>query len=158
MPRRHPTIVNLDHARIRSLIPHAGAMCLLDHVIYWDESEIRCAATSHRNPDNPMRRHGLLRSICGVEYAAQAMALHGALLQASKSTAQEAAPQSGYLVSLRDVRSTAAELDRGTDELTIDAVRLSGDSDRVMYRFAVRDGATPLLTGRATVVLNARAR
>ncbi|WP_206685552.1 hypothetical protein, partial [Escherichia coli] len=33
---------------------------------------IRCTATSHRDPRNPLRSHGRLASVCGIEYAAQA--------------------------------------------------------------------------------------
>jgi predicted hotdog family 3-hydroxylacyl-ACP dehydratase len=147
----------LDHARIRSLIPHAGAMCLLDHVIHWDDAEIRCGAISHRDPGNPLRRSGLLRSICGVEYAAQAMALHGALLRPRAAAEREERPRAGYLVSVRDVRSGVPELDRGPGELTVEAVRLSAAGDRVMYQFALRDDVGSLISGRATVVLDAAA-
>jgi hypothetical protein len=37
----------------------------------------------HRDPPCPLRRDGLLPAICGVEFALQAMALHGALTAAA---------------------------------------------------------------------------
>jgi predicted hotdog family 3-hydroxylacyl-ACP dehydratase len=58
-------------------------MCLLDDVLSWDASRIRCRSASHRTPDNPLRAHGRLGAACGIEYAAQAMAVHGALVGAS---------------------------------------------------------------------------
>ena len=69
----------MDRTQIATLIPHAGAMCLLDAVIAWDATTITCLASSHRTPTNPLAARGRLEVVCGVEYAAQAMAVHGAL-------------------------------------------------------------------------------
>ena len=44
-------------------------------------------ASSHRAADNPLRAHGRLGAACGIEYAAQAMAVHGALLAPPDSAA-----------------------------------------------------------------------
>ncbi len=65
----------MDRTKIATLIPHAGAMCLLDAVIAWDATTIACLASSHRTPANPLAVRGRLEAVCGVEYAAQAMAL-----------------------------------------------------------------------------------
>ena len=40
---------------------------------------IECTASTHRAPGNPLAANGRLEAVCGVEYASQAMALHGAL-------------------------------------------------------------------------------
>lgn len=69
----------LSRERIERLLPHRGAMCLLDEVIEWAPRSIRCAASSHRDPANPLRGPLGLSSMAGIEYGAQAMALHGAL-------------------------------------------------------------------------------
>jgi predicted hotdog family 3-hydroxylacyl-ACP dehydratase len=63
--------MQIDQAGIRALIPHAGAMCLLDRVESWDATHIRCVTDSHHRADNPLRQSNGLRAICGVEYAAQ---------------------------------------------------------------------------------------
>ena len=97
----------LDHAWITQHIPHQGAMCLLDHVAAWDEQRIECRAGSHRDPGNPLRAHGRLGAACGIEYAAQAMAVHGALL----APADGARAKAGYLVSVRGARLHVASLD-----------------------------------------------
>ena len=55
-------------------------MCLLDAVLDWDDARITCRATSHADPANPLRADGRLGAANGIEYAAQAMAVHGALL------------------------------------------------------------------------------
>ena len=88
-----------DRRWIAARIPHAGSMCLLDSVIAWSDSGVVCRASSHRQPANPLRSDGTLGVLAGVEYAAQAMAVHAALLEPAG-----AAPAAGYLASVRDAR------------------------------------------------------
>jgi len=140
----------MDRARIAQLIPHAGAMCLLDGVLEADAERILCVAHSHRDRANPLARDGRLRAACGVEYAAQAMALHGALSQVRAHK-----PRAGYLASLRDLHLYAAFLDDVGPELLVEAQHLLGEGTNVIYRFALRADARMLLEGRAAVVLEA---
>jgi len=72
----------LDYAWISRQIPHQGTMVLLQQVLDWGVDSIRCLADSHRAPDNPLRAHGRLGIACGIEYAAQSMALHADALLA----------------------------------------------------------------------------
>ncbi len=138
---------------ILDLIPHAGAMCLLDEVLNWDEGSVRCLSRRYRNPDNPMRRaNGVLGTSCGIEIAAQAMAVHGRL-----SAGNSGAPARGYLVSLRDVTLRAARLDTQEGDLVVDAARLMGDNQGATYNFTLSVQGVELLSGRATVVLEAGA-
>ncbi|MBU2640647.1 MAG: 3-hydroxylacyl-ACP dehydratase [Gammaproteobacteria bacterium] len=140
----------LDHAWLLAHIPHQGSMCLLDHVDSWDAQHIHCSASSHRAPDNPLRAHGRLGAACGIEYAAQAMAAHGALLAAADS-----APRAGYLASVRGVELKVARLDDIAADLRIEAERMSGDDNTILYGFSVFAGQELLLNGRAIVVLDA---
>ena len=66
-------------AAISTLIPHQGRMCLLDAVLDCSAERITCTATSHTAADHPLRGANGLPAPVGIEYAAQAMALHGAL-------------------------------------------------------------------------------
>ena len=70
------------HDWIAARVPHQGRMCLLDSVLQASENGLLCAADSHRDPGNPLRQQGRLGTACGIEYAGQAMALHGAPLAA----------------------------------------------------------------------------
>ena len=140
----------LDHAWLLAHIPHQGSMCLLDAVTGWDGQHIRCTASSHRHADNPLRAHDRLGAACGIEYAAQAMAAHGALLAPSDSSSR-----AGYLASVRSVDCRVARLDDILTDLEIEAERLSGDDNLILYGFRVSAAGRDLLTGRATVVLNA---
>src|SRR6478752_5137781 len=109
--------------QIEALIPHAGRMCLLDELLEWDQDHIRCLARSHRAIDNPMRANGTLAAVCGIEYAMQAMALHGGLALQEGQRAN-----AGYLASVRDVLCYVTTLDEcGDDPLSIEAQRMMGD-------------------------------
>lgn len=138
---------------IAKLIPHAGAMCLLDGVVQWDAARIRCVSRTHRDPENPLRAGGQLPAVCGIEYAAQAMAVHGGLAGGISGR-----PKAGYLVSLRDVVFRNSRLDDLDGDLIVDAEQLMGDRSRVIYQFKLRVGEVEVLSGRATVVLDAATR
>ena len=141
----------LDHAGIARRIPHSGTMCLLDRLEAWTPNEIHCTATSHTRADNPLRSASGLLGPCAIEYAAQAMALHGSLVAAPGS-----APSPGYIASVRNVRFAALRLDTVSGALQIRATRLAGGANEVLYAFQVCDAAGTLLAqGRAAVVLDA---
>jgi predicted hotdog family 3-hydroxylacyl-ACP dehydratase len=142
--------MQLDRNWLLGHIPHQGSMCLLDGIVHWDAQHIRCMASSHRAADNPLRAHGRLGAACGIEYAAQAMAAHGGLLATT-----DAQPRAGYLVSVRGVELHVARLDDIAADLQIEAERLSGDDNTILYGFSVADGERVLLHGRAIVVLDA---
>ena len=124
-------------------------MCLLDSVLDWGADFIRCEATSHRSADNPLRAHGRLAAVCGVEYAAQAMAVHGAVLQQGAQR-----PRTGYLASVRKLVLDVERLDDIDGPLTIEAHRVSGEGTNVLYTFEVSGGGKRLLAGRAAVILD----
>jgi predicted hotdog family 3-hydroxylacyl-ACP dehydratase len=140
----------LDHAGIAQRIPHHGSMCLLERLQAWSPAGITCVALSHRDPANPLRSASGLLAPCAIEYAAQAMALHGALMATADVPATP-----GYLASVRHVRMNVERLDTVEGPLTVQAERLAGNAQQVLYRYAVSDEQGRLLVdGRATVVLN----
>lgn len=100
-----------------------------------------------------MRAGGQLPAVCGIEYAAQAMAVHGGLAGIVGGK-----PKAGYLASLRDVACRKNRLDDLEGDLIVDAEKLMGDESRVIYQFTLRVGEVEVLSGRATVVLEAAAR
>lgn len=128
-------------------------MCLLDVIEFWNEAEIVCRASSHRRVDNPLRATGSLGIANGIEYAAQAMAVHGALLASSDET-----PDSGFLTSVRDVRWHHMRLDDIASDLTIRAKRLSGNANNILYSFVVNAEDVTLMSGRASVMINAESK
>ena len=156
----------LNRAWIEARIPHHGRMCLLDEVLDWNAQRIRCRTASHRAPDNPLRSHDRLGIACGIEYAAQAMALHGALAGGAATGAATGAvdalaggsPRVGLLAGVRDVRFLVLRLDDIESDLICEVTHLAGDSLTALYEFALRDRDRSLLSGRASVILDAGGR
>jgi predicted hotdog family 3-hydroxylacyl-ACP dehydratase len=153
----------LDRQWIEQHIPHKGRMCLLDEVLSWDAVRIRCRSATHRSADNPLRLHGRLGAACGIEYAAQAMAVHGALIAASAPLASTVArsvrgsigSSVGYLASVRNVALRVERLDDLEADLIAAAERVTGDGRTVLYEFSVTSGRQLLLSGRASIVFDA---
>jgi predicted hotdog family 3-hydroxylacyl-ACP dehydratase len=136
-------------------IPHQGSMCLLDRVESFDAERLTCIATSHTHNDNPLRAHGRLGAATGIEYAAQAMAVHGALLAQQDG----GRPKAGFLASVRSVELHVERLDDVPGALRIEAVRIHSEGNSILYQFTVHadEGGQLLLEGRAAVILNAEA-
>jgi predicted hotdog family 3-hydroxylacyl-ACP dehydratase len=141
-----------DRAAILARIPHQGSMCLLDGVLACDDNEVRCIASSHRDAANPLRAHGRLAAVCAIEYAAQAMAVHGAMLAGAGDK-----PAPGFLASVRNVRLHVKRLDDIAADLEVAAMRIGGDAATILYEFVLAAGGRPVAEGRAAVFLNAAA-
>jgi predicted hotdog family 3-hydroxylacyl-ACP dehydratase len=140
---------SLDANQIAKLIPHHGAMSLLSCVNSFDAVKIHCSANSHRISTNPLLENHTLHAVCGVEYAAQAMAVHGALT--SQSTDEKV--RGGRLASVRAVDFYTDRLDNIHEELDVRATLLMNDDNSMMYEFTVSIPSKILLQGKATVIL-----
>lgn len=133
---------------IARLIPHQGAMCLLERVTACDAECIACESTTHGDPRHALGRDGGLPAVCGLEYALQAMALHGAL------TAGGTPQPPGYLSALRGVRLGTAVLHDAASPLRITATALVAEARGFIYRFAITsDDDRMLLGGQATIII-----
>ncbi|BBP02398.1 3-hydroxylacyl-ACP dehydratase [Sulfuriferula nivalis] len=141
----------LNHAWIAAHIPHQYDMCLLDHVVSWDTLQIHCLANSHKLANNPLRSRDQLSCACGIEYAAQAMAIHGALL----APRDNARPRAGFLISVRGTTLHTPRLDDICDDLDIVATCIHSSADNILYQFTVHAAQQLLIDGRAAVILNA---
>jgi predicted hotdog family 3-hydroxylacyl-ACP dehydratase len=130
------------------LIPHAGAMCLLDAVLAWDEQTIHAVSEGHSRVGSPLRGPEGLHAVHLAEYGAQAMAVHGALLARARGL-ETVRP--GMLVSLRGVRLHVEYVD--TDgRLDVHAECVSAESGGAQYAFRVEHDGRLLASGRATVI------
>ena len=139
----------ISKSEIRTLIPHAGLMCLLDSVIEWDDRSITCASDTHRDQENPLRRDGRLSALHAFEYGAQAVAVHGGLR--ARSVGVTAPP--GYLAALRDAHLHVMRLDDIPSPLQIYACRLFGDAVNAVYECYISAGDVGLADGRITIML-----
>jgi predicted hotdog family 3-hydroxylacyl-ACP dehydratase len=132
--------------KIAALVPQQGAMCLLDEIVSFDERGVVCRTVSHLSPGNPLRCDGRLPAIVGIEYGAQAMAVHGAL------RAEQSGPN-GLLAGARAVRCHARYLDDESGPLTVRVEQLVVEGGRLLYAFVVEGAESELVSGRIAVVL-----
>ena len=140
----------LDRDGIAARIPHSGSMCLLDGLLSWTADEARCQASSHHDASHPLRSPGGLLAPVAIEYAGQAMALHGSL-----TALPGASPSAGFLAAARSVNLHVARLDDVPGRLMVTVTRLAGAQTQALYRFELHDDTGRLLVdGRATVLLN----
>ncbi len=137
----------IDRAEIEALIPHGGAMVLLDRVVSHDERSILCTTLSHRRADNPLLREKRLPAVVGPEYGAQAAAVHGALL--AKGTMRP-----GRVVLLRNLRWTRRFLDDIPGPIEVRAESLHRDANNIAYGFALSAEGEELLSGECGIILS----
>jgi predicted hotdog family 3-hydroxylacyl-ACP dehydratase len=131
---------------LTGLIPHAGSMCLVDRVVAHSGDDIQCVTRTHTDPDNPLRRDRQLSAFHLIEYAAQAMAAHGALVSGGV--------ERGMLASVRDIRLYVSRIDDIGAELTINATRRLAQTAGSLYDFSVHGGDQLLCEGRIAIVLS----
>ena len=142
-------------AWIEAPIPHQGRMCLLDEVLDWSADRIRCSSGGHRAADHPLRAHGRLGIACGIEIGG---ADHG---RARRDPGGGLRGQASRGASCQRARRAYVWATR------LDDVRIGSASARpcaswatkgtALYEFELRSSASRLISGRATVVLDARA-
>ncbi|MFL6604031.1 MAG: hydroxymyristoyl-ACP dehydratase [Steroidobacteraceae bacterium] len=142
--------MRLDRRWIQAHIPHQNGMCLLDEVLSWDGTRASCRSSTHRSAENPLRAYGRLGVACGIEYAAQTMAVHGALVASTAGVS--AAP--GFLASARGVQFNCDRLDDIQGDLVTAVERLAGNVNTALYEFSVSADEVVLLTGRAAIAFD----
>ena len=128
---------------LAGLIPHAGSMCLLDRIVAHSELDIECTASTHAAPGHALRRDDQLSALHLVEYAAQAMAAHGALISGGV--------QRGMLAALRDIRLHVERIDDIHSPLIVKATRRIAQSSGSLYDFSIRGDGRLLCEGRIAI-------
>ncbi len=129
------------------MLPHGKDMCCLSTVESWSDTDITCTSDSHLDKAHPLRRNDILETISGIEFAAQAMAVHIAL-----TNAQHNQPGTfGYLGGIRDLIVHVMRLDVATIALNIQATLLINQGTNFMYAFRLTTDTYPLLSGRASI-------
>lgn len=146
----------LEYTVIARLLPHTAPMVLLERVDGWDLQTIRCSARSHLAPDNPLRQDGILSIYAGVEYAAQAQALHARLT----ATPGDGAPRKGFIAvaskleaQMLDLNKPVSDLDEIAAPLQIELTQLAVNDASSLYRFSLSAAGQLLLQGELLAVL-----
>ncbi len=119
-------------------------MILLDAVESYSKEQIVCLTESHRRADNPLRCAGELPAFALIEYAAQAMAVHGALNGSGEARA-------GVLGSVRDVFVHVGRVDDLAVPLRVCASLRLGEPSRAVYMFSIQSEGREIASGQATV-------
>jgi len=124
----------LSKPEIEAMIPHAGGMCLLEQVISYSNDEIVCRTQSHLNTDNPLKTDGKLSKMHLIEYGAQAIAVHGGLLQQDSDNSQ---PKLGFIATVKAVKW--GEFEPLAEFLEIKATAIMRDEISKLYEFTITD-------------------
>jgi len=139
----------LSRLELSKFLPHGDNMCLLSSVERWNASSITCLSSTHRDQDNPLRRHGVLGMLCGLEYAAQAMGVHVGLTR----NISEHNASVGYLGAIRDIQIHSQTFQQFAEDLTIEASLLLEQQMSFIYIFSIKVREAILLQGRASIFI-----
>lgn len=142
--------MTLTRASIEGLVPQHGTMCLLDSVMAWDATSIRCTAAAP-GPAHPLARDHAVPAIAAIEYAAQATAVHGALLE------HAVAPRAGLLAKLGEVHLHTDWIPSDGMALEVRAEQLGQVAAGCLYAFEVACGQRPIASGRLIVAFTSPA-
>ena len=142
---------DLNSQEIEQHLPHAGKMSLLDKVTHADLLTLSASAVSHLSSDNPLRFNNKLSCINGIEYAAQAMAIHGFLLSELKQT--EASTQTGYIATVRNIDIFSPFFPKTESVIKIEVKQLMSAANGFTYQFHISDGKKALISGKITIFL-----
>ncbi len=128
------------------LIPHGGLMVMIDEVMAWDETKICCVSRRHTAVDNPLRRDGRLSAHHGIEFAAQAAAIHGGLLSNGQTAPLRA------LAAIRQAQFTRAWLDDLPGDLEITSELTMLDRQAAIYQANLTHQGVDLASMRLTLM------
>ncbi|MBU2885728.1 hypothetical protein KO507_08135 [Gilvimarinus agarilyticus] len=137
-------------ANIEQLLPHAPPMVLLDSIIEHSETHILCQSNSHLAPDNPLRTGDTLSVYAGIEYAAQAMAVHTRL---SGQNTADAAPRKGVIAVASKLQAAVKTLDAIHYPLDIRTDIIAQTADSTLCSFTLEAKGTVILQGQLTAML-----
>jgi len=134
---------------ISGLLPHAGTARMIERVLHWDREHLVAATTRHAAADNPLRKHGRLAGVHLAEFGAQAMAIHGGLM----NRAGGSAPRPALLVSVRDFVCTRDFIDDLPGELQVTARVLMAGAASFKYSFEVQHAGATIASGRVAAMV-----
>ena len=140
----------VNQKEIAKYLPHRGAICLLEEVCVYDTLKICCQTTTHTDLNNPLRTDNSLPMINGIEYAAQAAALH---LVLQNSTIEPVVRQ-GFLAAVKTYRMNELRLDNIDEPLKIECIQSFVDDSRgAFYEFKLMTQRL-LASGQLLIIFN----
>jgi len=141
----------LEKHQIEGLLPHQGAMFLMDRVVAYDREKIICSTRSHVQPANPLRHGACLPAHTSIEYAAQAAGIHGGLL--NRDLFPDSPAQMGYLAVISNTQWQVDRLDDLSEELIIHARRTAVTPGGRAYRVHIEHRGVVIMSGDMIIAL-----
>ena len=141
----------LSQKEIQDLLPHGDGMCMIECVEHWEENAIVCTSANVQSNDNPLLEEKYLSSICLLEYAAQAAAIHAGLLQSgAKRTLSEG--HAAYVGGIKNIEVAMPQLTSEMKDVTIEAnIELLTDNGAI-YNFTAKSLDKLIVSGRLTLI------
>lgn len=141
--------LELVQVDIERLIPHSEGMCLLEKIIECTPEKIICQTKTHLNDDNPLKIDGVLSKMHLIEYGAQAVAVHGGLIERLSSLESE--PKLGYIALLKSIKWGV--FNPQTSLLEVQAHLITANDVSKLYEFDIMDATQQnVCSGKVMVV------
>lgn len=141
-------MTSMNRTELEAYLPHAGDMVLLDAVDAISPDAVACRASSHALASNPLRRGGVVPANAALEYAAQAIALHGRW----RTRAEPSSKQAAFIAVLRHARWRRQPLSAAPAPLIVSARLLAELGESAHYAFEVTDAlGAQIAAGEAIV-------
>lgn len=135
----------LSKQEISSLLPHGENLCLLDQIESWDAKTLIASTTSHTKTNNPFYRDGALPAVAMVEYAAQATAVHAALIASGP-------PGLRLIGALRNNHLPACPLSEFAQPIVVEVCIQLSSSQGAVYTFCASHLHEQIGSGRMTLM------
>ncbi|MGI9492994.1 MAG: hypothetical protein ACR2QF_11410 [Geminicoccaceae bacterium] len=136
----------LTREQLEPLVPHAEAMLMIDGVTAYDDQRLCCVSLRHQAADNPLRRDGRLSAHHGIEFAAQAAAVHGGLIDQDNRAPLRA------LAAVRKASFSRPWLDDLADRLEINADLIMVDRQAAVYQASLSHQGEIIASMRLTLM------
>ncbi|WP_028104971.1 ApeP family dehydratase [Pseudoduganella violaceinigra] len=124
---------------IRTLVPHAGAMCLLDRVLAADQATLSAEVAIHGDSLFYSPSSGGVGSWVGIEYMAQAVAAHAGWLARQNGGQVKA----GFLLGSRRYSTASALFAEGQVLHIRVTMEMRADNGLGAYECSIADAGNP---------------
>lgn len=129
---------------VAELVPHSGAMVLLDRLVEAGADRVRCAVRIR--PDSTFCTDGAVPAIVAMEYMAQAVAVYAGM----RGRAHGEPPRVGYILGTRELKLNVDAFAVG-EELEVVARHEWGDERLGVFECSVARGGTVAATAMLNV-------
>ncbi|MGI9451915.1 MAG: hypothetical protein ACR2QH_14935 [Geminicoccaceae bacterium] len=136
----------MTREQLEPLVPHAEEMLMIDGVTAYDDQSIRCESVRHRSADNPLRREGRLSAHHAIEFAAQAAAVHGGLIDENTKAPLR------VLAAVRQASFSRLWLDDLPERLEINADLVMVDRQAAVYQASLSHQGKTIASMRLTLM------